>query len=65
MVLGGLHLGGKDMAYRIAPTVAFLADLHPAFVLPLHCTGLAARVAMVNALGDACVAGGVGMKIDV
>jgi len=34
----------------------------PTFVLPLHCTGLAAKVALANAFREGCVAAGVGMR---
>ena len=64
-MVGGLHLAGPELAPRIAPTVEFLKDQvnpPPTYVLPLHCTGLAAKVALANAFKDGCVAAGVGMR---
>lgn len=64
-VVGGLHLAGPELAPRIVPTVDYLKNKvnpPPTYVLPLHCTGLAAKVALVNAFGDGCVAAGVGMR---
>lgn len=56
------------MEYRIQSTVDFFAkELGDELqhLLPLHCSGFKARVALSNALGDVCVAGGVGMRIDI
>ncbi|OCH89009.1 hypothetical protein OBBRIDRAFT_43879 [Obba rivulosa] len=68
MVIGGLHLAGTDLADRIPPTVAFLSNQLkpcPAYVLPMHCSGFAAKVALEAALGEGCVPAGVGIKVDV
>ncbi|KAI5480251.1 beta-lactamase-like protein [Pseudohyphozyma bogoriensis] len=68
MVIGGLHLGGRDMEYRIQSTVDYFAnELSPRaeYILPLHCSGFKAKMALTSALGDSCVAGGVGMRIVV
>ena len=67
-IIGGLHLAGSELESRIPQTVEFLSrQLRPAptFVLPLHCSGFPAKVALEKALGEGCVPGGVGMKIDV
>ena len=65
-IVGGLHLAGPELIQRIEPTVKFLKNgvkpARPTFVLPLHCTGLAAKVALANAFGEGCVAAGVGMR---
>ncbi|KAI0328412.1 hypothetical protein GY45DRAFT_1326427 [Cubamyces sp. BRFM 1775] len=66
MVIGGLHLAGTDLAPRIPPTVDFMANqMRPApmYVLPMHCTGFAAKVALQDALGEGCVPAGVGHKV--
>ena len=65
-VIGGLHLAGTDLAERIPPTVDFLANQMrpaPTYVLPMHCTGFAAKVALEEALGEGCVPAGVGHKV--
>ncbi|KAG8859587.1 hypothetical protein FRB91_007473 [Serendipita sp. 411] len=63
-VVGGLHLAGPELGPRIAPTVELLQSIEPeiTYVIPLHCTGQAARTALVNAFGDRCVPAGVGIK---
>ena len=67
-VIGGLHLAGTDLAERIPPTVDFLANQMrpaPTYVLPMHCTGFAAKVALEEALGEGCVPAGTGMRVEV
>lgn len=66
MVIGGLHLAPPDQVYRIAPTVEFISkSLRPAptYVLPMHCTGFKAKIALEHELGEGCVPAGVGMKV--
>lgn len=66
--IGGLHLAGADLADRIPPTVNFLANQlkpAPAYVLPMHCSGFSAKVALEAALGEGCVPAGVGIKVEV
>ncbi|KAI0689972.1 beta-lactamase-like protein [Cytidiella melzeri] len=68
MIVGGLHLSTPDMMERIAPTVNFLSNkLRPAptYVLPMHCTGFNAKVALEGAFGDGCVPTGTGVIVDV
>ncbi|KAI0360827.1 hypothetical protein OH77DRAFT_1418843 [Trametes cingulata] len=68
MIVGGLHLAGGDLADRIPPTVDYLANQmrpSPMYVLPMHCTGFAAKVALEDALGEGCVPAGVGHKVIV
>jgi 7,8-dihydropterin-6-yl-methyl-4-(beta-D-ribofuranosyl)aminobenzene 5'-phosphate synthase len=65
-IVGGLHLAGPELANRIRPTVDFLSeDLVPApnYVLPMHCSGFAAKIALEAALGEGCVPAGVGHKV--
>ncbi|KAI0915798.1 hypothetical protein AcV5_003620 [Taiwanofungus camphoratus] len=67
-IIGGLHLAGPELTERIEPTVSFLANRlrpAPAYVLPMHCTGFAAKVALEAALGEGCVPAGVGIKVEV
>ncbi|EJF58234.1 hypothetical protein DICSQDRAFT_91068 [Dichomitus squalens LYAD-421 SS1] len=68
MVIGGLHLAGNDLTDRIPPTVDFLSNkLRPAptYVLPMHCSGFVAKVALEEAFGEGCVPAGVGHKVVV
>jgi 7,8-dihydropterin-6-yl-methyl-4-(beta-D-ribofuranosyl)aminobenzene 5'-phosphate synthase len=65
-IIGGLHLAGPELADRIGPTVSFLSkDLIPAptYVLPMHCSGFATKVALEAALGEGCVPAGAGHKV--
>lgn len=67
-VIGGLHLAGTELVERIPPTVDFLANKlrpSPTYVLPMHCTGFAAKIALEDALGEACVPAGVGHKVTI
>lgn len=67
-VVGGLHLAGPELASRIEPTVEFLSQtLRPActYILPMHCTGFAAKVALEHAFGEGCVPAGVGIHVQV
>ncbi|KAI0049822.1 hypothetical protein FA95DRAFT_1587993 [Auriscalpium vulgare] len=65
MVIGGLHLAGVELADRIEPTVAFLARAGPTYVLPMHCTGSNAKIALEKEFGEGCVPAGVGHKVVV
>jgi len=65
MVVGGLHLVPTHQQ-PVKETVDFIArriQPRPRFVLPLHCTGLEPRAKLRDALGDACIPAGVGMKV--
>lgn len=67
-IIGGLHLATPDLAERIEPTVSFLSRQMtpaPTFILPMHCSGFQAKVALEKAFGDGCVPAGVGMKVEV
>jgi len=47
-------------------TVEFLSEtLRPAptYILPMHCSGFEAKLALENALGNGCVPAGVGHRI--
>ena len=67
-VIGGLHLGGPELANRIAPTVDFLSRRlrpSPTYVLPMHCSGFATKIALEGAFGEGCVPAGVGISVNV
>lgn len=54
--------------YRIEPTVGFFANKmkpSPTYVLPMHCTGFTAKVALEKALGEGCVPAGTGIRVEV
>lgn len=66
--MGGLHLGGPELLERIPLTVEFLANKMrpaPAYILPMHCSGFAAKIALEAAFGEGCVPTGVGHKVEV
>jgi len=68
MIIGGLHLGSDELAYRIPLTVDFLARQlrpTPTYVLPMHCSGFSCKVALREALGEGSVPAGVGIKVQV
>ncbi|TDL26305.1 hypothetical protein BD410DRAFT_577471 [Rickenella mellea] len=68
MVIGGFHLAGPEFQDRIQPTVDFLSSkMRPActYILPMHCSGFAAKVALRAALGESCVPAGVGVGVHV
>ncbi|TCD71649.1 hypothetical protein EIP91_007396 [Steccherinum ochraceum] len=68
MVIGGLHLASPDLLDRIEPTVDFLTNKirpAPTYVLPMHCTGFSAKVALEHAMGGGCVPAGTGVRVEV
>ncbi|KAF8590976.1 hypothetical protein K439DRAFT_1644495 [Ramaria rubella] len=68
MIIGGLHPAPAEPGPPRPPTVdSSTKQLRPAptYILPLHCSGFQAKIAFEKALGDGCVPGGVGMKIEV
>ncbi|KAJ3523699.1 hypothetical protein NMY22_g11328 [Coprinellus aureogranulatus] len=68
MIVGGLHLASADLYPRIEPTVSFFSDSlrpSPTYILPMHCTGWKAKVALEAALGEGVVPAGVGHKVEV
>jgi 7,8-dihydropterin-6-yl-methyl-4-(beta-D-ribofuranosyl)aminobenzene 5'-phosphate synthase len=67
-IIGGLHLAPPDYASSIQPTVEFLAQqLRPApvYIIPMHCSGFRAKLALEEAFGEGCVPAGVGIRIEV
>ncbi|KIK67304.1 hypothetical protein GYMLUDRAFT_37388 [Collybiopsis luxurians FD-317 M1] len=68
MIIGGLHLAGDSMTPRIEPTVEWLSKRlspSPTYILPMHCTGFAAKVALEQAFGEGTVPAGVGVRVEV
>lgn len=52
LVMGGFHLTGPAFEAAIAPTIAGLKEMDPDFVVPTHCTGRKAIMAMEEAMPD-------------
>ncbi|KAE9411354.1 hypothetical protein BT96DRAFT_870041 [Gymnopus androsaceus JB14] len=68
MLIGGLHLAGDSMTPRIEPTVEWISKSlrpSPTYILPMHCSGFAAKVALEEAFGEGTVPAGVGMRVEV
>jgi len=68
MIIGGLHLAGPELAYRIPLTIDFLSRRlrpSPTYILPMHCSGFNSKVALQTAFGEGCVPAGVGLKVEV
>jgi 7,8-dihydropterin-6-yl-methyl-4-(beta-D-ribofuranosyl)aminobenzene 5'-phosphate synthase len=61
-VLGGMHLGGATPT-RIQAIVERLRDRRLRFISPGHCTGEAAKTALLEAFGDRCLPMQVGMQV--
>ena len=65
-IVGGLHLAGPELVDRIKPTIHFLSEAlipAPTYVLPMHCSGFATKVALEAAMGEGCVPAGAGHKV--
>ncbi|MBW1985525.1 MAG: MBL fold metallo-hydrolase [Deltaproteobacteria bacterium] len=52
MVMGGFHLTGPDMEPVIEPTLNGLKEMNPAYIVPTHCTGRKAILAIENEMPD-------------
>ena len=67
-IVGGLHLAGSELVERIPPTVNFLSRQlrpSPTYILPMHCSGFAAKLALEEAFGEGRVPTGVGNRVVV
>ncbi|MDA1089410.1 MAG: MBL fold metallo-hydrolase [Proteobacteria bacterium] len=60
-ILGGFHLTGASDE-RVEKTVDDLAALDPDFIVPMHCTGLAAIDVLKTRLGDRILCNSVGTQ---
>lgn len=61
-VLGGFHLSGGFFERLIPVTVSALAAFAPKIVVPAHCTGWKAQMALAEGLGDAFSPNSVGSR---
>jgi 7,8-dihydropterin-6-yl-methyl-4-(beta-D-ribofuranosyl)aminobenzene 5'-phosphate synthase len=64
-VIGGFHLSGRLFESIIAPTVAALAAESPQMVVPAHCTGWKAQLALAAALPAGFVPNAVGSRFEL
>jgi 7,8-dihydropterin-6-yl-methyl-4-(beta-D-ribofuranosyl)aminobenzene 5'-phosphate synthase len=64
-VLGGFHLTGGLFEPIIPPTVAALAEFGPRLVVPAHCTGWKAQIALSAAMPDAFRPNAVGSRFEL
>ncbi len=64
-VIGGFHLTGTLFEPIIPPTVAALQAIGPALLVPQHCTGWKAHLALAQALPDAYCPNTVGTRFEL
>lgn len=64
-IIGGFHLTGAYFDPIIAPTVAALKQIAPAVLVPEHCTGWKAQVAIARELPDAYTPNSVGTRMEL
>jgi 7,8-dihydropterin-6-yl-methyl-4-(beta-D-ribofuranosyl)aminobenzene 5'-phosphate synthase len=64
-VIGGFHLTGKAFEPIIERTVAAVAELEPAVVVPAHCTGWKAQLALAQRLPEAVRPNAVGATFEL
>ncbi len=64
-VIGGLHLTGKAFEPVIGPTVDAIAELRPALIVPAHCTGWKAQLALAGRLPEAVIPNAVGAVFEI
>jgi 7,8-dihydropterin-6-yl-methyl-4-(beta-D-ribofuranosyl)aminobenzene 5'-phosphate synthase len=59
-ILGGFHLAGKGFEKRIEPTIEELKEINPELIIPSHCTGWGAFLAIAKAFPNNFVHNSVG-----
>jgi 7,8-dihydropterin-6-yl-methyl-4-(beta-D-ribofuranosyl)aminobenzene 5'-phosphate synthase len=62
-VMGGFHLTGPAMAPLIEPTLAGLKEIGPRYIVPTHCTGRDATMAIEKAFPDGFLLNMAGTKM--
>jgi len=62
LVIGGFHLAGKDGEKRIEQTVQEIKKINPTIIVPCHCTGWKATLALAEELPDSFVHNSVGNR---
>jgi 7,8-dihydropterin-6-yl-methyl-4-(beta-D-ribofuranosyl)aminobenzene 5'-phosphate synthase len=61
--VGGMHLASAPLADAIEPTIDGLAEIGFDYVIPAHCTGMAAMTQLVARFGSACIPSGAGLHL--
>ena len=64
-IIGGFHLGGVLFEAIVPPTVAALQEIAPSHIVPAHCTGWPAQVALSSAMPEAFVTPAVGTRLEL
>jgi len=64
-IIGGFHLTGKAFEPIIDQTVEAVAELAPAVVVPAHCTGWKAQLALAQQLPEAFTPSAVGATFEL
>jgi 7,8-dihydropterin-6-yl-methyl-4-(beta-D-ribofuranosyl)aminobenzene 5'-phosphate synthase len=59
-IIGGFHLAGKNFENRIEQTIKELKKISPKIIVPTHCTGWRAIIAIADAMPEAFVWNSVG-----
>ena len=63
--MGGFHLSGPAFDPIVAPTIGGLAELNPDVVVPAHCTGWNAMVALSQRMPESFIQNSVGTRYDI
>jgi 7,8-dihydropterin-6-yl-methyl-4-(beta-D-ribofuranosyl)aminobenzene 5'-phosphate synthase len=63
VIMGGFHLGGPLFEPIISRTTEEIMKFHPAYVVPVHCTGRKAIMAMEKAMPDQFILNMAGTKL--
>lgn len=64
-VIGGFHLSGRHFEPIIERTVDALAEIAPDVIVPAHCTGSKAQIAMARRLPEAFTPNAVGATFEL
>jgi 7,8-dihydropterin-6-yl-methyl-4-(beta-D-ribofuranosyl)aminobenzene 5'-phosphate synthase len=64
-VIGGFHLSGKAYEPIIERTVEAIAGFDPAVIVPAHCTGWKAQLALATRMPEAVVPNAVGATFEL
>ncbi|NDV18846.1 MBL fold metallo-hydrolase [Pseudodesulfovibrio sp. JC047] len=62
-IMGGFHLTGPAFVHAIEPTIAAFQKFSPQYVVPAHCTGRAATLAIEKAMPEEFIVNMVGTTL--
>ena len=65
VVMGGMHLSGPLFEPLIPRVSEDLAAMHPAYLVPAHCTGWRAQHALARTFGDRLIPNAVGTRYEL